>query len=83
MNRIFLLSEFMWREKHLPAVKSASEINSGKGYKMAERWEEILEELEKVHIYVDQLNNKIINLEKKYDSQINILIDEINTLKNK
>ena len=56
-------AEFMWREKHLPAVKSSEEIKSNGGYNMAERREEMLEELEKAHIYIEQLHKRIKELE--------------------
>ena len=52
----------MWQEKHLPAVKSAKEINDSNGYNMAERREQILEELEKAHVYIAQLHDTIEEL---------------------
>ena len=55
-------AEFMWREKHLPAVKSAKEIKGGNGYNTSERREQILEELEKAHVYIEKLHNSIQEL---------------------
>jgi hypothetical protein len=53
-------AEYMWQKKHLPAVSSAKEINGSKtGYNMAVRREQMLEELEKAHVYIEQLNNAI------------------------
>ncbi len=58
-------SDFMWNNKHLPALKSADEIKSGGSYDISERREQMLEELEKAHIYIEQLNNHIKELEKR------------------
>jgi len=55
-------AEYMWQEKHLPAVKSSKEINDSNGYNMAERREQILEELEKAHVYIAQLHDTIKEL---------------------
>lgn len=55
-------SDYMWQEKHLPAVKSAKAINDSNGYNMAERREQILEELEKAHVYIVQLHDTIKEL---------------------
>ncbi len=55
---------YMWKEKHLPAVSPAAEINAGK-YNMAERREQILEELEKAHIYIEQLHKRLKKVEKQ------------------
>ncbi|MCD4697181.1 MAG: hypothetical protein K8S16_13170 [Bacteroidales bacterium] len=57
-------SELMWSKKHLPAVTSAEEIKNSNGYNISERREQMLEELEKAHIYIEQLNNHIKELEK-------------------
>jgi len=55
-------AEYMWQEKHLPAVKSAKELNDSNGYNMAERREQILEELGKAHVYIAQLHDTIKEL---------------------
>ncbi|MCK5169362.1 MAG: hypothetical protein KAQ75_05740 [Bacteroidales bacterium] len=52
-------AEFMWKEKHLPAVKSAKDIEREGKINMNERREQLLEELEKAHIYIEQLNNEV------------------------
>lgn len=55
----------MWEQKHLPAIASAKEIQAeGRGYRMSERREQMLEELEKAHIYIQQLHQEM-NLIKK------------------
>ena len=72
-------SKQMWSKKHLPAVKSAEEIKKSGGYDISERREQILEELEKAHIYIDQLNNQINGQQQ----QINELKTENEELKNR
>ncbi len=47
------------------AVKSAEEIQSSNGYNMGERREQMLEELEKAHIYIEQLHTRLNALEEK------------------
>lgn len=47
------------------AVKSAEEIQSSNGYNMGERREQMLEELEKAHIYIEQLHTWLNALEEK------------------
>ena len=49
----------MWTNKHLPALKSAAQIQSEGKFNLNERREQMLEELEKAHIYIEQLNNEI------------------------
>ncbi|MBN1782820.1 hypothetical protein JW948_16910 [bacterium] len=57
---------FMWEHKHLPAVASARVIRSSQdGYSMSERREQMLEELEKAHIYIEQLYKEIQELKSK------------------
>jgi len=56
-------AEFMWREKHLPSLKSAKQIETEGKININERREQILEELEKAHIYIEQLNERIKILE--------------------
>ncbi|MFQ5606260.1 MAG: cell division protein ZapB, partial [bacterium] len=76
--------EFMWREKHLPAVKGAKEINTKNGYNMAERREQILEELEKAHVYIAQLHDTIQDLKTENSAtkeKLNQTEAELNTVK--
>lgn len=54
--------KFMFTNKHLPALKSSKYYNNNNNYN------NLLEELEKAHIYIYQLNEKI----KKLESVINI-----------
>jgi hypothetical protein len=53
---------FMWKNKHLPSLRSADELKNTT-YSITERNEQMLEELEKAHIYIEQLNSKITQLE--------------------
>jgi len=83
---------FMWKNKHLPALKSAKELSQS-NYSITERSEQMLEELEKAHIYIEQLNREIKNLENKniyleekinnQQEQINQLMLEIEKINNK
>jgi len=53
-------AEFMWREKHLPAVPAAQ--TDEKGHEIVEvgrHQRGILEELEKAHIYIGQLHGEV------------------------
>jgi hypothetical protein len=58
-------AEFMWNNKHLPAVKSAKEIEAEGKIDMNERREQLLEELEKAHIYIEQLNNEVKSIKEE------------------
>lgn len=67
---------FMWKEKHLPAVKSAKELKKEGKINLNERREQLLEELEKAHIYIEQLNNKV-KLIKEENSSLKLKLEEI------
>lgn len=58
-------AEFMWANKHLPALKSAKDLEAEGKINISERREQIVEELEKAHIYIEQLNNEIKTLKNK------------------
>lgn len=61
-------SKFMWQEKHLPAVPAAKTDGNGKyTWEVGKQSMGILEELEKAHIYIEKLNNKIKELEQKME----------------
>ena len=57
---------FMWEKKHLPALPKAPEGNKGPvdlvGHQMG-----VLEEVEKAHIYISQLNTTITELQARLD----------------
>jgi len=60
---------FMWEEKHLPAVRQAKTNDYGKGVvNLGERSQNLLEELEVAHIYIEQLSNKIKKIESRLAS---------------
>lgn len=52
-------SNYMFNKKHLPALKSARYIKNSNDLKK----EDILEELEKAHIYIHQMNERLKMLE--------------------
>ncbi|MBI9104917.1 MAG: hypothetical protein JEY99_21045 [Spirochaetales bacterium] len=56
--------ESMWINKHLPNV-SGKDALGDEPYNMSERREQILSELEIAHIYIEQLNETIMNLEER------------------
>ena len=64
-------SVFMWREKHLKAVPQARKDENGQDIvEYGSHMKGILEELEKAHVYIDQLH-----------TQMGVLINEIEDLK--
>ncbi|MFC1630950.1 hypothetical protein ACFL2I_00135 [Candidatus Omnitrophota bacterium] len=57
---------YMWREKHLKAIPKVKMKESGQEFvEIGAQNMGILEELEKAHIYIDQLNQKLKLLEEK------------------
>lgn len=59
-------ANYMWREKHLKAVPKATKTEEGQEIvEVGARNRGILEELEKAHIYIVQLNERIKKLEEK------------------
>lgn len=59
-------ARFMWDKKHLPAIPVAEKTEDGKyRISMGAQQTAILEELEKAHIYIEQLNTRIKTLEAK------------------
>ena len=52
-------SEFMWRQKHLPAIPKAQVDDEGQEIvEVGSHRKGIVEELEKAHIYIEQLHKK-------------------------
>jgi hypothetical protein len=59
-------ADFMWTNKHLSAIPKASKDTDGKEIlELGANRRGIVEELEKAHIYIEQLNERIKILEKK------------------
>jgi len=59
-------AEYMWREKHLQAIPKATVNEDGKQViEVGANSKGILEELEKAHIYIEDLNKRIKILEAK------------------
>ena len=56
----------MWNNNHLPKVEAARENENGKGLiNLASRSQGLLEELEIAHIYIEQLHQRLANLESE------------------
>jgi hypothetical protein len=59
-------SEFMWQQKHLPAIPKAKTNEMGQEIVEAGSHRRgIVEELEKAHIYIEQLHKRVKTLEAK------------------
>lgn len=70
-------ASYMFKNKHLPALSSAHNYeNYINVYNSEQRREDILEELEKAHIYIYQLNEKV----KTNENRIQELEDLINNM---
>jgi hypothetical protein len=62
-------AKFMWQNKHLKAIPSAQKDENGMDIvEIGANERGIVEELEKAHIYIEQLNNKVKELESKIES---------------
>lgn len=59
-------ANYMWQEKHLKAIPSAK---SGDNIDLGKRQQNIIEELEKAHIYIEQLNKRLKALEFTSNTQ--------------
>ena len=69
-------AQFMWKNKHLKAIPKASADKNGlEIVEVGSHRRGIVEELEKAHIYIEQLNNKIKNME----AQLNELTAQVKT----
>ena len=63
-------ADYMWTNKHLPAIPKAKTDETGREIvEVGAHRKGIVEELEKAHIYIDRLHNRIGELEKK-DAEI-------------
>lgn len=72
-------SEFMWKNKHLMAIPKATKDNFGNDIvEVGVHRKGIVEELEKAHIYIDQLNNRLKIQEKDHKQQLTALREEFN-----
>jgi hypothetical protein len=76
-------ARLMWRNAYLPAVGSTIE---GQPFNLSHKTGGILNELEKAHIYIEQLNNRLVEKENQLD-QVNRnlaeLAEELTFLKNR
>ena len=57
----------MWKNKHLPALPGAS-ANEENGVNVVSHQFGVLEELEKAHIYIDQLHQRLRAMEDEQES---------------
>jgi hypothetical protein len=64
-------AEFMWENKHLPALPGASANEAG--VDIVSHQYGTLEELEKAHIYISQLNQEIKQLKTEHEKRIDQL----------
>ena len=55
-------AEAMWRDSHLPAVGPTEE---GQPFNLSDKTGRMLNELEKAHIYIEQLNERLSDLEEQ------------------
>jgi len=59
-------SEFMWREKHLPAMPKIQKDENGREMvEIGARSRGVVEELEKAHIYIEHLHSRVNQLEEQ------------------
>lgn len=59
-------SQYMWRQKHLPAIPKAKTDETGQEIiEVGAHRKGIVEELEKAHIYIEQLHERIKMMEEK------------------
>ena len=67
-------SEFMWRNKHLAAIPKATVDAQGREIvEIGSHRKGIVEELEKAHIYIEQLDNKNKTLEQRVEKLENVI----------
>lgn len=63
-------AKFMWQERHLKAVPKAAKTGEGQDIvELGGRDRGVLEELEKAHIYIAQLDERLKQLEAKLQQQ--------------
>ncbi len=61
-------ADYMWTNKHLPAVGAATLRSDGShAVNVGVRSQSMLEELEKAHIYIEQLNATIVDLQERLE----------------
>lgn len=65
-------AEYMWEHKHLPAV-GATPDEKAIQFSVQNRHFAVLNELEKAHIYIEQLNEQLKQTKKEKDTEITAL----------
>ncbi len=67
-------AQTMWSEQHLPAVPAPEILEDGReAVELGQQRRGMLEELEKAHIYIQQLHERI----EKLDAQVRVLQREV------
>lgn len=62
-------AQFMWDNKHLKAIpKASADANGHEIVEVGSHRRGIVEELEKAHIYIERLNDKIKNMEEQLNN---------------
>lgn len=70
-------STFMWSNKHLPAIPKATvDENGNEIVEIGSHRKGIVEELEKAHIYIEQLNNQNKELKARLEKLENIMMND-------
>jgi len=70
-------SNFMWTNKHLPAIpKAMKDANGNEIVEVGSHRKGIVEELEKAHIYISQLHSQIANMNDRMKQLESILVDD-------
>ncbi len=74
-------AEYMWTNKHLPAIPKAQTDETGQEIiEVGAHRKGIVEELEKAHIYIEQLNQENKRLNEKLNQQNKIMKEKIEQL---
>jgi hypothetical protein len=73
-------SEFMWMNKHLKAIPKSEVDEDGREIlEVGAHRKGIVEELEKAHIYIDQLHNRLKALEEK-EAEVDQMHEQVSNL---
>ena len=67
-------AKYMWEKHHLPSIEKAINDDEGRGIiNIGARSQGLLEELEKAHIYIEQVNKKVESLKEVTVAQSNYI----------
>jgi hypothetical protein len=65
MQDLHLLEKQVMKDKHLPGLPSANEIETGKGFEIGAVQQKLLEKLEELYRYTFEINRENISLKKE------------------